>query len=285
MRYNANTLFIFLIILCSHPVCFGLQPVWQTTDCVPSLSTFSWTKKTISSGIKTIAETVMLLHWHLFSFDSFKIISAASPFYCVTRGFDETVQDNFFDHTTKKNKNNPPKWCSQLARFSIAIPIAYFGAQAFLSRDDEFRITCQTFLLGLPFVLIAKDIIKRLKFEANLRPYHEKFSPHKRCGGGFPSGHMAEAVYTTALFGMRFGKRYVVPLSLIAGFLAIMFVSCNRHYLSQVVAGAAFGTLYAFSANKIVDYRLSLKQKEKENYQLHFTYENQKPGVCFAFQF
>ena len=41
-------------------------------------------------------------------------------------------------------------------------------------------------------------------------------------------------------------------------------------------------TLYAFAADKVVDYRL---KKHHEKYQLGFNYEDHKPGISVAFHF
>jgi len=280
-------LYTFLVLLCTtcplsaKTFAQSMQSEWHYWT--KEKKSFPDTQKSINNVIKIFAETVLLLHGNLFSLSTFKIVSITFPFYGVTRGFDEKVQQCFFEKNTRKNKNNPPKWCAELARFSIMPPIVYLGLQALLSHDEEMRATAQTFLIGLPFVLLTKDLIKRLEFHSNLRPFHETLSPHKRCGGGFPSGHMAEAVYTATLFGMRFGRKYAIPLSLIAAFLGTVFIACNRHYTSQVIAGAAFGAMYAAAANKVVDWRLN--QNRSKKLQLGLTYEGKKPGFSLAMNF
>lgn len=281
LRY---TLLISLIIsfpALSKTLSQSVQSEWQYWK--GEKKTFADVQRSINNGIKIIAETVLLLHGNLFSLSTFKTIAVTFPFYGVTRGFDEKIQQCFFDQHSRKNRNNPPGWCSQLARFSITPPIVYLGLQAVLSHNEEMRAAAQTFLIGLPFVLLTKDLIKQLEFKSNLRPFHETLSPHKRCSGGFPSGHMAEAVYTATLFGMRFGRRYAIPLSLIAGFLGTVFVACNRHYTSQVIAGAAFGAMYAVAANKVIDWRLDPNRPKK--LQLGLTYESKRAGFSLAMNF
>lgn len=280
-------LYTFLISLCitcplsAKTFAESMQSEWQYWT--QERKSFCDVQRSINRGIQIAAETVVLLHGNLFSLSTFKIAAITFPFYGVTRGFDEKIQGCFFEKSTRKNKNNPPKWCSQLARFSIMVPIVYLGLHAVLSHDEEMRATAQTFLLGLPFVLLTKDFIKKLEFKSNLRPFHETLSPHKRCGGGFPSGHMAEAVYTATLFGMRFGRKYAIPLSLIAGFLGTVFIACNRHYTSQVIAGVAFGAMYAVAASKVVDWRLD--QNRSKKLRLNLTCENKKPGFSLAMNF
>jgi len=209
----------------------------------------------------TIFHDMFWVNAGLFSWDSFKIFVTTLPFYAAARMTDEKLHNCFFDRKHKKNKNEPAQWCKEVARLSIGVPIALLGIQSFLSRDEDMRKTSQVFLLGMPFVLLAKDIIKKLDFDVCKRPWHEKFAKEQRKYGGFPSGHLAEATYTAVLYGMRYGPSYAIPLGSVAVFVTTVFLSCNRHYLSQMVAGAGFGAMYAFSANRLIDSSLA-KNKE-----------------------
>ncbi len=196
----------------------------------------------------------------LFSWDSLKIFVTAAPFYVGARMIDEKLHNCFFDHRHKKNRNEPAQWIKETARLSIGIPIVLLGTQAFLSRNDDMQLTSQIFLTGMPFVLLAKDLIKKLDFDLCKRPFHEKFAKEQRKFGGFPSGHLAEATYTAVLYGMRFGPNFALPLGTIATFVTVIFLSSNRHYLSQMIAGAAFGAMYACSAHHLIDSRLAQKR-------------------------
>jgi membrane-associated phospholipid phosphatase len=91
---------------------------------------------------------------------------------------------------------------------------------------------------------------------------------------------MAQAMYVTVLYGMRYGPRYSIPLGLMAGFLGATFVSCNRHYTSQIVAGAAFGAMYALAANTLVSAKLTDRVK------LGFKFDAEgSPTFSLAFNF
>ena len=160
----------------------------------------------------------------------------------------------------------------------IGVPIVLLGTQAFLSRDCELATTARMVLLGMPFVTFGKDLIKKMRFQASLRPWNENYSCEERCSGGFPSGHMAEATYTALLFGLRYGPKYAIPLGLIAGAIGVTFLTCNRHYLSQLVAGAGFGALYAFAAQKVVDDYLP------DDFKISVAY-NQQRGVMTGLSF
>lgn len=111
-------------------------------------------------------------------------------------------------------------------------------------------------LTGFPFLWYVKDILKKSKCDANLRPHHETLSPHKRVCGGFPSGHIAGATYIAVLYGLQFGPKAAIPLGLLSTFIGSVFLSCNRHYASQLVAGAALGSIYALAVNKVINTKL-----------------------------
>ena len=217
-------------------------------------------KHRITHMLGEFAEDVVRINVGLISWDTFKIFVTTAPFFVGARMIDEKLHNCFFDHKNKRNRNEPAQWSKEIARLSIGVPIALLGTQAFLSRNADMQTTSQVFLTGMPFVLIAKDLIKKLDFDLCKRPFHEKFAKEQRKFGGFPSGHLAEATYTAVLYGMRYGPNYAVPLGSIAAFVTIIFLSSNRHYLSQMVAGAGFGAMYAVSANNLINSKLAKKR-------------------------
>jgi hypothetical protein len=200
----------------------------------------------------------------LFSWDSLKVFVITAPFFAGARMIDEKLHNCFFDHKNKRNRNEPAQWCKEVARLSIGIPIALLSFQAFFSRDEDMQATSQIFLTGMPFVLLAKDLFKeRLDFDLCKRPFHQVFAKEQRKYGGFPSGHLAEATYMAVLYGKRFGVNYALPLGSVAVFVTIVFLSSNRHYLSQMIAGAGFGAMYALSADKLIDSKLAKRHELK----------------------
>lgn len=217
-------------------------------------------KHRITHVLGNFAGDAVKINLGLFSWDSLKVFVITAPFFAGARMIDEKLHNCFFDHKTKKNRNEPAQWCKEVARFSIGIPIGLLSSQAVLSRDEDMRTTSQVFLTGMPFVLLAKDIFKeQLNFDLCKRPFHQVFAKEQRKFGGFPSGHLAEATYMAVLYGMRFGINYALPLGSVAVFVTVVFLSSNRHYLSQMIAGAGFGAMYALSANRLIDSKLAKK--------------------------
>lgn len=221
-----------------------------------------------------------LLNLSLISKESFIVIAATLPIYLTSRMMDENIQCHFFSHVSHKNINQMPHWCHELVRYGVGIPIVLLGSQVFLSRDPEWREAGWMLLLGIPFVIFGKNIIKTFDADFCLRPWHEDFChDHKRSMGGFPSGHMAQAAYIATLYGMRFGPRLAIPLSFFAAALGIVFLNCNRHYFSQMVAGAGLGALYGIAANKVIDCKLA------QDVTLNVCFDRYGPGIKACYRF
>jgi hypothetical protein len=206
--------------------------------------------------INNIIVDAIALQWNLFSTTSVKIITGCLPWYLYARQMDERIQSNFYDAASHKNYNQLPKQCHSIAKNAVAIPMIGLSSLALFSRDEDIRTTARLFAIGLPFVHSGKDAIKQWRSTCCLRPWHEDFSSKKRSSGGFPSGHMANVTYMTALFGMRFGPRWGIPLGLFSTFVFVDFINCNRHYLSQMIAGVGLGLLYAYAANNVIENKL-----------------------------
>lgn len=227
-----------------------------------------------------IFRDMFVLNRNLFLWNSFKVISTTFPIFVGARMIDEKLQSYFYDPNGHKNCNQMPSWCHDAAKVSIALPIVFLGLKGLLSGDADQRYTSQIMIVGMPFVIWTKTLVKQMKFQACLRPWNEKFSCEKRSYGGFPSGHMAQAMYVTMLYGTRYGPRYAIPLAALATFLGVTFVSCNRHYISQIVGGAGFGAMYALAADALVTSKLTDRVK------LGFKFDPEgAPTFSLAFNF
>jgi membrane-associated phospholipid phosphatase len=201
--------------------------------------------------IDAVALNVGLIDW-----DSLKIISSIFPFFVASRMIDSRLQNCFYQRCNHRNVNQLPRWCHEAIRYGIGLPIGFLGLQGLLARDPNLHETGRIFLIGMPFVIFGKELIKKIRCDACLRPWNQYFSRTARAFGGFPSGHMAEASYMALLYGLRFGPVYGIPLTILSVLLGIIFLNCNRHYLSQLVAGVGLGAVYAVSAYKLIDKRL-----------------------------
>ena len=217
---------------------------------------------------------------NLFDWDTLKIAAITFPFFVGARIIDEKLHSCFYDFDKHKNINNPPKWCHDFAEWSVSGPMIFCALEAVLARDNEFREACRTYFVGMPFVISGKDLLKSLHFDSCLRPWNQKFGCECRSPGGFPSGHVAEATYAAVIFGLRYGPPAAIPLGLLAVGVGATFITCNRHYLSQLVAGAGLGAMFGLAAHKFIDEKMRLK------YHMSVTINKQGgPSFNFAYNF
>lgn len=200
---------------------------------------------------------IFALHKNLISSDSLRILMFSAPLYALARSQDKHAHACFYDENRHANIRQLPHGCSEIAKYGIFAPILVLGSLVFLTRDIKLRTTSYVFLLGLPFVILCKDIIKKWHVEPGKRPRNGLFSKNKCHYGGFPSGHLIQALYMTTLFGTRYGPKAWIPLGLLSLYTFGVFVNCNRHFMSQMVAGGALGAMYGLAANKLVDYKLA----------------------------
>lgn len=215
---------------------------------------------------------------NIFLWDTYSVIVGAFPLYIAGCMEDDDLQYYFYDKMHHKNINQLPSWCHTVADASTVVPMVILGSCAFFSHDTDLCTTSRVFAVGIPLILLGKDLIKQIKVDIGLRPWNEYFDCKKRSYGGFPSGHMAELIYATVLYGKRFGARFAVPLGALSASVAGIFISCNRHYLSQLIAGAAWGAIFALASDKVVESNLSQSLKigfnvtRQGNPALHISY-------------
>jgi len=88
-------------------------------------------------------------------------------------------------------------------------------------------------------------------FSTNLAvTYGLKYSINRKRPNGselsFPSGHTSAAFQGAAFIHERYGFKYALPAYLGATFVGYSRVEADKHYTSDVIAGAIIGTLSSF---------------------------------------
>ncbi len=90
---------------------------------------------------------------------------------------------------------------------------------------------------------LVVEALKRATFRA--RPDGE----HRRSNASFPSGHAASAFALAWTLARRW-RRLGVPLFALAATVTFSRLYLNRHFLSDVVVGAALGLLCAWAVSR-----------------------------------
>ncbi len=237
-------------------------------------------EKTVYDYFSGLFIDAFSFHKNLVSFDTLKVAAAIVPSFFLVRHYDDKIHSCFYNPSEHKNIHQLPGWTREVARVITGPTITFLALQGFLSKRAQDFYTAGAMVLGFPFLWYTNEFIKKIKMDCSLRPWNQHFSNYKRVSGGFPSGHTAKIVYLATLYGLQYGWRAGVPLSLIAAGIGGIFIGSNRHYASQIIAGVGIGAAYGIAAHKIVESKLS------ENIQVSITYNfSQGPGFKMCWQF
>ncbi|MCL4361306.1 phosphatase PAP2 family protein [Candidatus Dependentiae bacterium] len=208
--------------------------------------------------IKFYFQDILAFNKNIFSIQSLEAILPFVPIYLVTRMQDEKIANKFYCDVHHKNICNFPQWLDLACDYSVLVPVSIIVYDAFYAQDIDLKRTSLMTIYSFPFLWAYKNLLKKiLFFNCALRPRNEFFCNSKRFCGGFPSGHMIEISFMATLFGIRFGPNWAIPLTVYGIFIFSEFIASNRHYLSQLIAGIGLGFVFALSANKVIDNRLS----------------------------
>lgn len=134
-------------------------------------------------------------------------------------------------------------------------PIAMVFASDILGVEGKNKFWDQCFIL-LKAQILTELFIQPLKYVTHvLRPDNSGYN-------SFPSGHTAEAFMAATFLHKEFGDRsifYSLAGYSIASTVGLLRIANNRHWASDVFAGAAFGILATNLAYKIVPLKPSHK--------------------------
>ncbi|HLB94431.1 MAG TPA: phosphatase PAP2 family protein [Candidatus Babeliales bacterium] len=196
------------------------------------------------------------LNRHFFSIDTVKVATGVIPFYLLARSVDHNIHSSFYDSKQHQNLNIFSDSIGKSVSKSVPYVVVTTMLMPYLGHNPDIQLTADIFLKGVISIWMVKDLIKfTLEADACKRPWNGEFSYEKQAFGGFPSGHMAEVFYMTTLFGWRHGPTLGVPFAIYAGFLFLTSISSNRHYASQLIAGAGLGLAYTVASLKLIKTR------------------------------
>ena len=114
----------------------------------------------------------------------------------------------------------------------ILIPGIAYGTTLYWDDDEGETQMYQSFFTNLGITYTLKVSINRT------RPNGGDYS--------FPSGHTSAAFQGAAFIHARYGWTYAIPAYIGASFVGYSRVYANKHFTSDVWAGAAIGTLSSF---------------------------------------
>lgn len=91
-----------------------------------------------------------------------------------------------------------------------------------------------------------KSFLANMASTAALKLSIDRRRPDGSNDASFPSGHTSAAFQGAAFIHFRYGLGKALPAYALATFVGYSRVNAEKHYVSDVLAGAALGTLSAF---------------------------------------
>lgn len=91
-----------------------------------------------------------------------------------------------------------------------------------------------------------KSFIASQLFVFELKNQVNKTRPNGKCCNSFPSGHASASFVGAAFIHNRYGWEYAVPAYVLASYVSYSRVYADKHYLEDVVVGAAIGLASGF---------------------------------------
>lgn len=79
-----------------------------------------------------------------------------------------------------------------------------------------------------------------------LKRVTDKTRPDGNCCKSFPSGHTSKSFMGATFIHKRYGWKYAVPAYLAATYVGYSRVEADKHYVEDVIAGAAIGILSSY---------------------------------------
>ena len=125
----------------------------------------------------------------------------------------------------------------------VGKPVVVFGILLAVAGFDPTLgpATARIALAALLGTNLAVESVKRISFRA--RPDGE----HKRSNASFPSSHAANAFALAAILARRW-RRWAPAFVAVASLVAFSRMYLDRHWLSDVLVGAALGVFCAWAA-------------------------------------
>lgn len=86
-----------------------------------------------------------------------------------------------------------------------------------------------------------KSIATNTVLTVGLKSAIEKRRPNGDCCNSFPSGHTSYTFMSATFLNKRYGRKFGIPAYAAASFVAYSRVFADKHFIEDVIAGAAIG--------------------------------------------
>jgi membrane-associated phospholipid phosphatase len=171
-----------------------------------------------------------------FSRESMEVLLVGADFTLLARPFDRRILP-----TLKKESE-----AARVGNFlgSTAGDLSAIGAVwglGLVSRNEKLRYHAGGFTKAAAYTAV---LTKAFKVAI------DRDRPNSESEGSFPSGHTSGAFTAASYFDTAYGHRVGIPLYGLAAFIGYSRLAQEKHYFSDVVAGATLGVIVGKAMGK-----------------------------------
>ncbi|MEP7110806.1 MAG: phosphatase PAP2 family protein [Ferruginibacter sp.] len=177
----------------------------------------------------------------------------AIPATLIGLGIYGNTNNSFINHNEIKEERNEyfPGFSNKVDNYLQFTPLPLVFAMDAFGLKGKHNWQQQALLLGSAQIVMVGLLAPIKKYTHILRPDSSAFN-------SFPSGHTAQAFLAATFFNKEYGKNYPwisVGMYTIAGGIGLFRILNNKHWISDVLAGAGFGILPVELAYLFYKYR------------------------------
>ncbi len=214
---NCTTFFCFLLIFCSFTATFALSP---NTDQNFIMSYPNY----LAHGFKNIL-TDRTNQW---------ILGGAALSTLLLHTYDDDVQEYASENGLMSES---------LSRFldeygggrAYPVGLVVVGITSYLRSGKESVVSdMKYYVTAMGVTALITDFLKRSVGRER---------PNGRGTRSFPTGHTSGSFVLASVADELYGHKLGVPVYLLAGFVGLQRIHDNKHWLTDVIAGAALGTI------------------------------------------
>jgi len=168
--------------------------------------------------------------WRFLSVDTAIVLGAGGAAAGIAHIWDDDLKQQV-DESPQLNDALDPGHTYGAFGFQSLVGVGVYGI-GWLAGSSSLAITGADIMRAQ---LVSQVWVQGIKFTA------QRTRPDGSNDQSFPSGHSASAFATAAVLHRHYGWKVGIPAYLVGGYVATARVHDNRHYLSDVVFGAAMG--------------------------------------------
>jgi len=170
------------------------------------------------------------------------ILAGATLSIVATYQFEDNVQKYSLEN--RLMSENLSKMFDEYGnKYAYPAGLAVVGLSAYLdSGTDKLIQDVKYFATAVIVTGGTTDLLKTIS---------KRERPNKKSNRSFPSGHTSGSFCVATVMNEIYGSKVGVPLYLIAAGVGLQRIHDNKHWLTDVIAGAALGTVIGRGFGKV----------------------------------